>query len=291
MKNLSVNVRAIILIFFAFASYNAADAFLKKAQDYYSFAEAAFYPIVCYFIFTVLLSKQFGSLTTITKTKKLKLHVIRSFCGTSCFVSMVLAFKYITLAEAYTLILTAPFWVAIFSLFFFKEKIGPYRWISIFLGFIGVLIVLRPGIAIITPASILPLFAAIGFSLFVIYSKKIGEEEPMINMVIYPIISDLIVLVPIILYMGGFTPPQIEHFHLFLLSGGLYLAGTTLASLGYASGESSALGIIQYSQILWGILIGYFFFAEKPEIWTLLGAVIIVLSGIYLIYREHKVQT
>ena len=290
MKNLSVNMRAIAFILLTFACYNSADAFLKKAQDYYSFAESALYPVIAYLIFTVIFSKKLGSLKEIPKSNRKSLHFIRAGFGTLCFVSMVLSFKFITLGEAYTLLLTAPFWIAILSQYFFKEKIGWHRWLAIIVGFIGVFTVLRPGFIEISVFSLLPLIAAFGFSMFVILTKKIGPNEPLINMVLYPIFTDIIVLIPIIFFMGNWTPPQFEHFILFIMSGGLYLIGTTLSSLGYASGESSLLAPIQYSQILWGLIIGYFIFSETPEIWTLIGAIIIVLSGIYLIHREHKAE-
>lgn len=290
MNNLSVNIRAIVLVLMAFAAYNAGDGFVKEAQNYYSVAEAAVYPIISYFILTLIFSKKFGSLTQLFKTKKLKLHLIRAFFGTVCYVCVITAIKYISLAETYTLFLTSPFWIALLSIYFFKEQIGFHRWSAIILGFIGVLLVLRPGLEVVTWPSVLPLIAALFFAVFVIYTKKIGEDEPLINMVIFPIIADLSVLIPMIIISDHWTPPQIEHSLIFIIAGACFLMGTTFSSLGYSSGESSMLAPIQYSMILWGTLIGYFFFDQTPELWTIFGAFIIVSSGIYLIYREHKTQ-
>lgn len=288
MKNLPPNLRAMAFVFFAFASYNVADAFLKHTTNFYSFAEAALYPTFFYALYTVIFAKKFGGLKALTQTKKKKLHLIRSLVGTACFMCVVISFKFITLAETYTLILTAPFWIAILSIFFFKERIGWHRWLAIGIGFVGVLVILRPGFVSIQPATICALAAALFFAVFVICIKKIGTKEPLINMVLFPIMTDIVILVPVIIFMGDWHPPQMEHFVFFATSGLFYLIGTSCASLGYASGEASVLAPIQYTQIIWGTLIGLFFFYEKPEIWTLLGSGIIIASGIYLIYREHK---
>lgn len=280
-------MRAMAFVLFAFASYNVADAFLKYTTTFYSFAEAALYPIFFYATYVLIFSKKLGGLSAIPKTTNKKLHLIRSFFGTCCFICVVIAFKYITLAEAYTLFLSAPFWIAILSIFFAKEYIGRHRWTSIIVGFIGVLVVLRPGIISIEPASVSALAAAFFFAIFVITTKKLGKDEPLINMVLFPILSDFIILVPIIYFMGDWNPPQFEHLIHFAAAGLLFFIGTTCSSIGYASGESSLLAPMQYTQIIWGTLIGYFIFSEKPEIWTLLGATIIIGSGIYLIHREH----
>jgi len=244
--------------------------------------------VICYALLVVVFSKKMGGLKKLTYTSHPKLHAIRAIFGTACFVSMIYAFNHITLAQAYTLLLTSPFWLAILSIFFFKEHVGLYRWSAIFVGFAGVLIVLRPGLIPLEPASIGVLIGAFCFAVWVIYTKKLGPEEPLIRMVMYPLISDVIVLIGIMIYMGTLNLPQAEHLILFIFSGGFYLLGTAFSALGYASGESSILGPMQYSQIIWGALIGFFIFNELPDNWTFVGASIIVLSGIVLVYREHQ---
>lgn len=288
MRHLNINIQAMALVLFSFAAYNVADAFLKRAQNYYSFAESALYPVICYALLVVVFSKKMGGLKKLTHTKQVKFHTIRAVFGTACFVSMVYAFNHITLAQAYTLLLTSPFWLAILSIFFFKEHVGLYRWSAILVGFVGVLIVLRPGFIPLEPASIGVLMGAFCFAIWVIYTKKLGPDEPLISMVMYPLISDAIVLLGIMIYMGDLNLPQKEHLILFIFSGGFYLIGTTFSAIGYARGESSILGPMQYSQIIWGALIGFFIFNELPDHWTFVGATIIVLSGVVLVYREHQ---
>jgi S-adenosylmethionine uptake transporter len=292
MANLSVNMRAVVLVLVSFLSYNCGDAFVKQALNFYYFAEAAFYPTLFYALIVLIFHKKFGGFASLFKTKYKKYHFLRGLGGTGCYLSFAFSIQYITLAETYTLLLTSPFWIAILSIFFFKEFIGFHRWTAIVCGFFGVLIVIRPGLISIEPASLLMLLGACGFAFFVIYTKKIGDQEPLINMVIYPILVEAMVLGPLIVWNGflneGFSPPAIHHIPFFTLAGLFFLIGTSLSSLGFSSGESSLLAPLHYSQIIWGTLIGFFFFAEIPELWTMVGSMVIVISGIYLIYREHK---
>lgn len=290
-------MRAFAFVLIAFFSYNIGDAFLNFGIDLYFFAEVALYPSLSYVLVVLLFHKKFGGISSIWKSKKKPLLFIRAMAGTSCYVLVVFSFKYLTLAEAYTLLLTSPFWVTIFSILVFKEHVGIHRWTSIGIGFIGVLTVMIPGMEITGNKYVyfLPLLAAVGFAGFVITTKKIGDKEPLINLVVYPIIVEAAIFIPLILWniekVGAFTPPEWAHLGLFCAAGLFYLIGTALSSLGYASGDSSMLAPLHYSQIVWGALIGYFFFQEVPEIWTFIGAGIIIISGVYLLYRESKTKT
>lgn len=291
MKNLSVNMQAMVLVLLSFASYNIADAFVKHTASIYYFAEAAFYPSIFYGFLVLIFHKKFGGIKSLITTKKKKLLLLRGLAGTGCYVNFVISLNFITLAECYTLLLTAPFWIAILSIFFFKEKIGLHRWLAITIGFTGVLLVMRPGIEAINPYHLLMIFSAFCFAFFIIFTKKIGPEEPLITMVLAPIMVEALFLIPLIINNGFQTNnlmlPQPEHFIFFAMAGFFFLIGTSLSSIGFSSGESSLLAPLHYSQIIWGILIGYFIFHEMPDNWTFVGSAIIVSSGIYLIYREH----
>jgi len=150
------------------------------------------------------------------------------------------------------------------------------------------LVLLRPGITTPEPAMYVAIMAAVFLSGFILITKKIGENEPLLPMVLFPIFSDISILLPIMVYLGGWHPPQIEHFVIFALAGAFYLIGTTCSAKGFASGDTTLLAPFQYSQIIWGTLIGFFFFKETLDLWTGLGAGIIVASGIYIVHREHK---
>jgi S-adenosylmethionine uptake transporter len=287
MKNLSTDMRATAFVLIAFLGFNIADAFVKEAYNHYYFANAALYPMVSFCVLALIFSKKLGGLKSTIQSKNKKLHLLRAIAGTTGYVCFIYALQTITLAEAYTLFLTSPFWVSILSILAFKSSFKWHRWAAIIIGFIGVLIVLRPGLIPLETTSLIVLFAALCISIYIILTKKIGEQEPLINLVLFPILTDIILFAIILTVQNEWALPQIEHFYLFGIAGLFYFGSMILSSIGYSTGESSILAPLHYSQILWGVLIGYFFFSETPEIWTLVGAITIVLSGIYMIHREH----
>ncbi len=283
-------MRATLFVLLSFLCFNTADAIVKEASNFYYFASAALYPMVSYCALVLIFSRKLGGLKSIPQTQNKTLHFLRAVSGTTSFVCFVYAIQHITLAQTYTLFLTAPFWVSILSIFVFKASFKWHRWTAIILGFIGVLVVLRPGFIPLDTTSLVVLFAALCVSFYIVLTKKIGDQEPLINLILFPILMDIIFFSAILTVKGEWTLPQMEHFYLFGICGTFYFIAMILSSIGFSTGDSGMLAPLQYSQILWGVLIGYIFFNEIPENWTLLGAVIIVLSGIYLIHREHKMK-
>ena len=290
MTDLSEHFKAVFFVLFGFLAFNIADAFLKHLTNIYSMGIAALYPVMFYLVFLVIFSKKMGGLKPIVQSKRKPLLILRSIFGTTCFLCFIYSIVNLTFAQTYTFVLTSAFWVALISIALFGEKVGWHRWASIFFGFIGVLIALRPGTENINTAAFVALLAGFLYACLVIATKKLGENEPLINLVFYPIVTDIIALAVIITLYEKWVLPQPEHL-LFFASGGIfYLLGTAFTSKGYATGESSLLAPLHYSQILWGALLGYFFFGQIPEKWTLIGALIIIISGIYLLRKENKVQ-
>lgn len=289
MKQLSPHTRAVALVLLAFFAYNVADAFLNKVVDLYHFGSVGFYPLISYLILFLLFSKKLGGLGHITKTTKLKLHIARGILGAIGFIGFIFAITYISLAETYTLVLTSPFWVALISIILFKHKIGIHRWIAMVGGFIGVLIVLQPGSNAIHMAALGALACAVSVAIIMIIVKKIGAEEPMVNHIFFPVAVITIVMALINTFWKGWEPIALEDFIFFGLSGAIFLIADLLFSRGFSEeADTDFLAPLHYSQIIWGALIGYFFFNETPEKWTFIGASIIIVSGVYLIHREAK---
>lgn len=283
-------MRAIIFVLLSFLCFNIADAFLKAVVDDYHFGSVGFYPIVSYLFFLLIFSIKAGGLQSLRKTSHFKLHMLRGLFSTFGFIGFIIAITYITLAQTYTLILTSPFWVVIASVLIFKKRIGLHRGLAIIFGFIGVLVVLQPSTSGMHIASLGALVCALGASGSMMTAKVIGEKEPLINMIFFPLIVTILTMIVINSFWKGWQPITIEHAVFFVVAGATFLIADFLFVKGFMTGETDLLAPLHYSQILWGALIGYFVFAEEPEIWTIVGAIIIVLSGVYLIYREHITQ-
>ena len=294
LHNLSVNMRSFVYVLMAFAMYSVADACLNNALDIYFFAEVVLYPIIVFGFIILIMHKKFGGMKSFITTPNKKWLILRAIAGTCVYLCVIFSFKYLTMAEAYTIFLTAPFWVSLLAFFWLKEKVGPHRWISISIVFIGVLFVMIPGMALSEHklVYILPVIAAVSFAFFNNCTKYIGEKESLFNLVMYPILVEIIVLVPLILwnisYGDGYTTPAPRYIFAFIIAGILFLTATCLSTLGFQKGEPSMLAPLHYTQIIWGMILGALFLGETPSLWTIIGAGIIIGSGIYLLYRENK---
>jgi len=291
MKGLSKNTTAVIIVLLCFLGYNIADAFLNGVVDHYHFGSVGFYPLLSYLVLFLIFSKRLGGLKEIPKTKKIKLHLLRGFFSFTGFLGFIIAITGITLAQTYTLILASPLWVAFVSVIFMGKHIGINRWACIVIGFIGVLIALQPDNNDINfIASLGALTCGISAGSIMLIARKIGEEEPMVNLVFYPVAFVVVCMAIMNTFWLGWEAVKIEHLAFFAIAGLFFILADLFFSKGFSMGETTLLAPLHYSQIIWGALIGYFFFAEIPTLWTIVGAVIISLSGIYMIYRENKAE-
>src|SRR5690606_29932738 len=143
-------------------------------------------------------------------TKHLKLHVLRSLLGMCVFFAMTTGFNQLGMAMSYTLIFAGPFIVAIMSIFFLGERIGPYRWGAIVAGFIGVLVVLRPGMVPLEPAALGIIFAAFCYAGSTVIVRKIGEEEPLLAFSLFGCLISTVLFGSLMIYKGEMSFPKLE---------------------------------------------------------------------------------
>ncbi len=271
-----------------FSLYAVGDVFVKLASADYPPEKIAFFINVFFFPLLLLVSKKVGGLKATLQTKHLKLHLFRSILGMCVFFAMTTGFKELGMAMSYTLIFSGPFIVSIMSIFFLGEKIGAHRWSAIIAGFIGVLVVLRPGMIPMAPAAIAILGAAFCYAGSTVIIRKIGEGEPLLAFSLFGQIVSTVLFGAMITYKGEWSLPQPEHYILFAGTALFHMFANFAVSRAFQTVDTSVAAPFQYIQLLWGLGFGYFLFGTSGmDLWTCVGAGIIVSSGIYMIHREH----
>ncbi len=288
MQNLNINTKAIVMALIAFLCFNIGDATLKSTYEFYSPTFAATIAIGFETLLLVLIAPFFGGFKKLYQTSQLKLQIYRGLIGTAFWLLFILALKHVDLATNYALILSGSFWVAIIGFFIFKERIGWHRWCTIAVAFIGVIIVLKPGVDSFQITSLISIAAAIVWAGLAITTRMLGDKETLLSLCFIALAINLLITVPFTYLTGVWQPIALEHLIYFIPAGAAYLTGFLLFSKAFAVGESSAVAPTQYSQIIWGSLIGYFVFKQIPDITTFIGGFIIVACGIFLVYRENK---
>ena len=196
------------------------------------------------------------------------------------------AFSVLPLAETYALIFATPLVITVLSIPILGEKVGLHRWIAVLIGLAGVLVVLRPGSTELTMGHAAALSCAFLGGFVSIVVRKIGREERTVVLMLHPLVCNFVVMGGLMaLNYKPMTLPELGGVGLISLFG--FVAGILLI-LAYKASEAVVIAPMQYSQIIWASAFGYFLFDEKIDGVTVLGAGIIILSGLYILFRESK---
>jgi S-adenosylmethionine uptake transporter len=281
-------IKGMMLALFGFSLFSFGDTFMKfMADSGFAPYQTAFWISLMAMIGYLSIAPEIGGLKQTFKTKKLPLHILRGLLSVCVFFMVINGFQKLGLAMTYTLIFIGPFFATILSALILKDKVGKHRWTSIVLGFVGVLVVLRPGSAPIELAAIGMIFAAFCYACGSIIIRKIGNDEPIIAFAIYNTLISLIVFGVICLFNDGFERiPTISELTYFIAVVFFHIGGTFAVTRAFRETETALVAPFHYVQLLWGIIFGYIFFETSIDLWTGIGAGIIVSGGIYMIWRE-----
>ena len=198
------------------------------------------------------------------------------------------AISIISLPKALTLAFVAPLIVTAFSPIFLGEKVGFKRWSAVIIGFIGSLVVIRPGIVEINLASIAALGTGIMYGFYLIITRKLSiSDNPLLTLLLTGVVGVIIIstVIPFV-----WVKPTLNQWTIMASIGILACIGHLFLILSLRYADASKLAPFGYFEIITNIIISYYFFSDFPDNWTLLGLFIIVLSGIYISIRHNIVK-
>ena len=222
-------------------------------------------------------------------TEKPKLQLIRGlllFCANILFFYSI---SIISLAKALTLAFIAPLIVTILSPILLNEKVGFRRWAAVIVGFIGSLIVLRPGFVEINLASVAALGTGFLYGIYLIVTRKLhNSDHPLLTLLLTGAVGAIIgsMIVPTV-----WVQPTITEWYMMFAIGFFASIGHLLLILSLRYADASKLAPFGYFEIITNIIIGYYYFNHFPENWTFLGLFVIIASGIYIFRREALNKT
>lgn len=220
------------------------------------------------------------------KTKRPVLMSVRAIVGSFTMMCGLYAVIYIPLADAVTITFSRVLFVGVLAVLVLREVMGPRRIIVTLLGFVGVLIMVRPTGAI-EPAALVAVAGAFFGGLTIILIKILSKTESTALQVAYAAIAGLIVT-GIPTYMQWVTPSW-EQLGMLVAMGAVSVTGQACFIRGYAVGEATAIAPIDYTRLIFAGIAGFIFFGDMPDEITIIGASIIVAASLYLTYREAKV--
>ena len=219
------------------------------------------------------------------RTKRPVLQVLRGLGVVASSILFVSSLKYLAIADATATSFVTPLFVTALSIPLLGETVGWRRWLATLVGLVGVLIVVRPGGAGFQLASLLPVVSALSWAFGLIMTRMMSTTENPITTLAYSAIVGFIVLTAMLPLQWQPLSGQTILIGMFI--GIASTIGHWLLILAYRHADASLLAPFSYAQLLWASLFGYFLFAVLPDIWTLVGAVIIAGSGLYTAHRER----
>jgi drug/metabolite transporter (DMT)-like permease len=198
------------------------------------------------------------------------------------------ALRYLQLDEALSILFSTPFIVAVLCGPLLGEWVGWRRWTAIGVGFFGVLLVARPGFGGLHPAALLSLASAVCYALYVIATRILSRSDSSETTLFYSNLVGAVAMLPVVPFVWS-TPPNAFVVALMVLIGAFGSAGHYLLILGHRLAPASALAPFIYTQMVWTTTLGFLVFGDVPHHWTIVGGLIVVSSGLYLLNRERKV--
>ena len=270
---------------FAYLSFSILDVIQKTLILHHSVFQLL---LVKYFfvLFLALFESKRKNNLLFYKSKNIKLQIFRSLLSvieSGCF---VLSFKYLSLANAHSVGSLAPVIVVALSAIILKEKVSPKTWIAIFIGFIGVLIILRPTSSIFDPKALLPLITAFVLGFYQIITKKVSKYDKNETSLFY---TSIIGIITMSLLASNFWLPIDKSSYLMFLGIGIFFSlGLYFQIIALSKARASIIQPFHYTLIFWAIIFGYIFYNDIPDMFTVIGAVIITCSGIFVLNQTSK---
>lgn len=305
-RNLPNSSKGILFAVFAIALISVQDLIIKLVSSssipIHQMMVIRYVLALTMFGWLVVLVSSYDGL----KTKHLGKHLLRGGLAFGSGLSYYLALAVMPQAETVAIFFSAPLFLTVFSVVLLGEKVDRHRVYSVILGFVGVLIMVRPGGDVFNPMTLLVVVAAMCYALSMLLARAMGTTESAVNMSFYAMVCNLAGAIAVagLLYAGALNGlKSYESFEFLTRSwvmpeGPVWLAVGAVALItvlsfhfitqAYRIAQPSLLALFEYSTMLWAILWGITFFNHYPDRFTMIGIALVVIAGIYTMLWEHR---
>lgn len=277
------NNKGILLALIAAGMFAAVAAMAKVAVTEYHVLQILFFRQLVVFLSSLpSIAKSFPQSL---KTRHPAMHMVRLLGAFVALSSGIWAVAVLPLTTAITLAFAQVFFIAVLAAWLLKESVGVHRIGAVIIGFVGVVVVMRPGVeGLIDVYALIPLLGALGAAFAIISVRKLSQTDSTATLLIYQALF-VGTLAGVPLFWLWVTPDLTDL--LFLLAMGVLAAiGQWVGVKALRAGEASVIGNIQYTQLIYAAVLGYILFGEVPDGYTLVGATIIIVSALYMVHRE-----
>lgn len=269
----------------AFLLFSAMDMMIKRLTGDYPVQQMLFLNAL-FALLPITLAIWWSGGAARLRTRRPFTHIMRGCSGMAASFASMLAFSMMPMADVYALLFATPLLVTALSVPLLGERVGWRRWSAIAVGFAGVMIMLQPGESMIGFGALAAIAAAFCASLSVILVRKLSATESTGSIALY---SNLLIA----LAMGSWASMDFRTMplaDLALAASAGIAGGCALLSLisAYRRAAAAVIAPFQYSQMIWGVIFGYWAFGDAPAASVLLGSAVVIASGLFILYREVR---
>ncbi|RWN60471.1 MAG: DMT family transporter [Mesorhizobium sp.] len=284
----SPNLRGALFMVVAMSGFTLNDAITKVASESMNMAQVMLIRGAFASLFVALLAWQRGALA-LPGSMLQPMVAIRVIGEAGATASFLIALAHLPIANVSAVLQALPLAVTMGAALVFKEGVGWRRWLAIAIGFAGVLIIVRPGFEGFSIYSLLALACVACCAVRDLATKRIPQAIPTLLVSTTTALAMTVLGAALLLPMGGWTPMTGESTAFLALAAVLVVIGYQFIIMAMRVGDISFIAPFRYTALLWSILLGLFIFGDVPDLPMILGASIIVCSGLYALYRERIV--
>ena len=279
---LSKNQLGFLYMFLSVCAFSIMDLIVKWSDDYplgqVIFFRGFFGIVLYYFVIPKDRIRDFYF------TKRPLLHFSRCFFGLAALLSIFTALRNLPLATVVSISFAAPIFTTIFSIFFLSERVGYFRWLAVFIGFIGILIISEPGFSSLNVYYIFPVIFVLGMSYVAISIRQLSSTEPVWLISLF--FSAAITIAGLLTLPFGWIMPSLYDLTLLSMIGFFGGVANLWLSQSYKFSEVSLVTPLKYLALVFAIVFGYLIWGEVPSGKTLIGAILVIASSIIIFRRE-----
>ena len=220
------------------------------------------------------------------RTKRFRLHLFRALIGLSAMLCFFTAISLIPVAEVTALTFTAPLFATIGAALVLGEKVRLRRWTATAIGFVGTVVILRPGSAMLTPAALTALASAAFMAVAILTVKALSRTENPNAIVLY--MGLLLTPLSLVGALFVWTTPAPETWPWLVVMGLTATLGQLLMTRAFATAEASAVLPFDFARLIFVAIFGFLLFGERPDLWTWIGAAVIIAATVYIAHREAR---
>ncbi|MBJ7553774.1 DMT family transporter [Marinomonas spartinae] len=279
--------KGVLLCLAAMLVFASQDAVTKILVQEMSVAQVVLVRYWVFALFAIIWVSRHSTVRHALRSVRPKLQVLRSLLSIAEIAIFNLALRYLGLAEAHSLMAVFPLMAIALAAPILGERVSLKCWLAVCVGFIGTLIILRPGLEVFKPESLIPLTAALCFAGYHVVTRQVSSAGDGFNTnILYMALVGCVCAT--VFGVTVWREPSMQEWILLAVISIMSVAAQLLLVKALEYAPASILQPFNYSLLVFATIIGFLVFRELPDRWTIVGAGIVIASGLYVIYLQHK---